>query len=248
VSPDIREVAAAVLLNGYWHVHAAELILEGAEPREANEACWKTYYFGTLKDFARSDTGLARPGTSRVLPESITRTLHPTGEQSLTDPLVAVPDTGPHKHWTTRCLVAALEQDERLLVTRWDVISQHYGDCARARIPGGYVRSLQWQCRMMWLLATGAGDLLHCARVAYDRATGRPSRKRRPADPEWLAAELDSALTATWDALRNADNGGGRPFWRIAPSPVRPRADDEELLAHATYMTNLIGQLWGQTG
>lgn len=242
MSPDIREVAAPVLLNVYWHLHAAELILEGAEPREANEACWKIYYFGTLQDFASSDD-------SRSLPESISRTLHPTGERPLDGPLVAVPDTGPHKHWTTRCLVAALEQDERLLATRRDVISQYYGHCARAQILGGYVRGLQWQCRMMWLLATGAGDLLHCARVAYDRATGRPARKRRPADPAWLAAELDGTLTAAWDAIRNADDGGGHPFWRITPSPVRPRADNnEQLLAHATRMTDLIGWLYGQIG
>jgi len=85
-------------------------------------------------------------------------------------------------------------------------------------------------------------DLLHCARIAYDRAAGKPGRKRKPADPAWLAGEVDAALSAAWEALSNADDGTGRPFWKILPSPVRPRADDaesEETIRYASFLVSL---------
>lgn len=33
MSPHSYAVGAPVLLNTYWHIHVAELILDGAEPR-----------------------------------------------------------------------------------------------------------------------------------------------------------------------------------------------------------------------
>lgn len=148
MSSDSYAVGAPVLLNAYWHVHVAELILDGAEPREANETAWKSYYYGGLLDYARNDD-------SRSSEASSTRAEYPGGIPPLAEPLAVTPDKGPHKHWTTRCLVAALVNDERLLATSWDDLTRQYGHCARAQISIGHTRSLQWQCRMMWLLATG---------------------------------------------------------------------------------------------
>jgi hypothetical protein len=246
MSPDSYAVGAPVLLNAYWHIHVAELILAGAEPREANEAAWKSYYFGTLTDYARNES----PPSADLSPmvESLRRAAYPGGDPRLSEPQTAVPSEGPHKHWTTRCLVAALADDERLLATSWDDLTRQYphkhGRCARAPISAEHARNLQWQCHMMWLLATGAGDLLRCARIANDRAAGKPARKRKPADPAWLAAELDAALGAAWDALRNADDGTGRPFWKIRPDPVRPRAEGETL-RHGEAMANVFAILQG---
>lgn len=176
--------------------------------------------------------------------ESLRRAAYPAGNPNLSEPLATVPGEGPHKHWTTRCLVAALVDDGRLLATSWGDLTQRHGHCARARISVDAGHSLQWQSHMMWLLATGAGDLLRCARISYDRAAGKPARKRKPADPAWLAAEIDAALGAAWDALRNADDGTGRPFWKTPPDPVRPRAEGE-ILRHGRAMANLCAILWG---
>lgn len=237
MSPDPREVGAAVLLRIYWHLHAAELILDGMEPREANEACWKIYYTDGLFTYAL----IAARNDSRPVEELMARAEYPAGRPPLAEPLATTPSKGPHKHWTTRCLVAGLLEDEQLLATTWEDLTRRYGHTARARISAGHVAALGWECHMLWLLATGAGDLLHCARIAFDRAAGKPARKRRPADPAWLAAQLDGALGAAWDAFRMADDGAGKPFWTTPLGTVRPRADDAASAGTLNFMNVRVG-------
>lgn len=230
---DEREVGAAVLLNAYWHIHTAELILEGTSPQEANELCWRYYYFGPMQDFASHAVG-------KSLVESYQDTVYPGGQPPLADPLTSTPDHGPHPHWTTRCLQAALIDDQRLLATDWQVLRWRRGRCPRARIAACHVDSLRWQAHMIWIMATGGGDLLQSARIAYDRATGRPARKRRPADPAWLASQLETSLSATWDALRTADDGTGKPYWPTPPDQTRPRACEGAITARAARIIHLL--------
>jgi len=217
---ETREIAAAVLANVYFHLLIAEEILSGLTPREANERCWRAY-FATMPTYVEQAALITGTG----LPEAAARQMYPDGGSSRPGWLTKVPDKGPAKHWTTRCLVAALATDQQLLGADWADVAREHGPGPRAVIANDQAERLHWLTVMIWLLATGAGDLLHCARVAFDRATGRPTRKRQPADPEWLAAELDTGLAAAWEAFRNADDGTGRPFWLIAPPAERPGAD-----------------------
>ena len=231
-SEAVREVGAAVLLRVYWHLKIAELILEGMPPREANELCWKSYYFGPLPLYAV--TVAAQDQTGRDTQELVRKAMYPAGGRYPINALTPVPDKGPNRHWTTRCLTAALAEDPRLLATSWDELVRQNGACPRARIGAADTARLTWLCHMLWLLSTGAGDLLHCARVAHDRASGKPARKRQPADPEWLAAELDAGLTACWDAFRSADNGKGNRLWPWPLPAGRPAATggEESALRH----------------
>jgi hypothetical protein len=54
---------------------------------------------------------------------------------------------------------------------------------------------------MMRRFGSGGGSLAQSAQGALDAAAGRPRRRRRPVDEEWLAAEISDALTATWPAI-----------------------------------------------
>jgi len=231
-------VAAPAIFNCYWYVHIAELILDGKTPRKASELAWRAYYtllpaselvqypggegpgydladLNLTADVARAASWELLSGAGGPATAGIVKSLH-----------AQVPDDGPHKHWTTRCLTLALQTHEKALALAWDEYARRYAACPRSWITSSGLSALRWQTHMMWLLATGAGDLLHCARIAYDRAAGRPARKRKPADPSWLAAELDAALSAAWEALALTDDGAGHLVWTRLPSEVRPRADD----------------------
>lgn len=219
-----REVGAAVLLRVYWHLKIAELILGGMKPREANELCWQTYYFGGwLQRYTFAVIAADTAGRDHI--DLASRAMYPAGGGYPPNALTPVPGKGPHKHWTTRCLTAGVAEDQQLLVMPWAELVQHDGPSPRARITEADAARLAWLCHMLWLLSTGAGDLLHCARVAHDRASGKPARKRQPVDPGWLAAELDAALTECWDAFRTADSGTGRPLWPLPLPTARPTAD-----------------------
>jgi hypothetical protein len=212
-----REVGASVLLNTYFHVHVGELILGGADPREANEACCDLYHFGALQSY------LSNLDDSRWYMQKAARVVSPDDSPDPDGPLVLIPDTGPHQRWTTRCLTAALRRDQRLLATSWSALQAAHGPVPRARIGAEHIEQLLWQLEAMHILATGGGSLLAAARTAHDHARARPRRRRKPADPGWLAGQLDESLTAAWDALSAADDGHGRPFWKT-PAPSRPRA------------------------
>ena len=111
-----REVGAAVLMNAYWHVHVAELILGGATPRQANEACWGSYYYGALQEYVRAlFTSPDVAGSVRSMWAAGERALYPAGDPCRAGHLTEVPSRGPYKHWTTRCLTAAVAEDERRL-------------------------------------------------------------------------------------------------------------------------------------
>jgi hypothetical protein len=209
MTTDIQTAAAAVLFNCYWYVHIAELIVGGASPRDASEACWRGYYQMLAASELREREGGIGP------------------TWAVYDPHVLEPDTGPHPHWTNRCLRAALAANESALAMSWDdyVRQVAFFGAPRSWITTTALDSLRWQISMMWLLATGAGDVFHCARVAHDRASGKPVRRRKPADATWLASELDWTLTGVWDALRLTDDGAGCLLWTRPPSQVRPRAN-----------------------
>jgi hypothetical protein len=214
---DEREVGAAVLLGVYWHVIVAKAILEGQAPREACSACCYSYHAGALPAYLhnlRHEGGIFasyEAAIATIYPGGFDRARHAHG--ALTD----VPETGPHKNWTSKCYVAALEDDQELLRTPWAELAERHGVVPRARISTSHVDALAWQCHALWLLATGAGDLFHCARVAYDRALGRPRRRRQPVSATWLSRQVDTSLMATWAAICDADDGYGQPFWWSCP-------------------------------
>lgn len=218
-----REAAAIVLINVYWHLRAAELILQGAEPRDACAACCQAYYVWQLPAYLLNwhseQSGIARMHAAKF-PGGVPRGWDIGSAQT------EVPRTGPHRNWTHRCFVTAVAEDKRLLATPWADLTRSRGIVPRARIHAEHLAALRWQVDMMRLMATGAGTLLHSARVAHDRANHKPARRREPADPAWLAGQLGTSLTAAWDAIRNADDGHGQPFWIICPPDHLLTPDD----------------------
>jgi hypothetical protein len=82
--------------------------------------------------------------------------------------------------------------------------------------------SEETRARVVWLVdavrrvADGVSECV-AARQALDHAAGKPRKKRKPLDREWLLSELDDALDETWVSLR--------PFLRLPRDTPRMTAD-----------------------
>src|SRR5712691_6879895 len=135
----------------------------------------------------------------------------------------AVPVEGEHKHWTTRCIVSAIRSEKEWLSMDPGDYSRRYGRRPVAALDTATIDALLWHIRMMEILVTGGGELLSAARTAHDEQLGRPRRRRATVDAEWLAGEIDTALSAVWSALAGAQHDG-MPLWDLPSS--RPRAGD----------------------
>ncbi len=229
-----REIAAWVLLGCYGHIHTAELILGGMAPRDANAAT-ASLYFDQFAPAYLMQTA-AQVVTLRDAYQAVRASreilFDAAPAQSWAGSGQRLPAAGPAKHWTTRCMQASLTAEIRVLEMTWPAYVREFGVKPKATISAATAASLQWQTEMMWIFATGGGDLLASARVAHDAAAGRPRRKRKPADQHWLAGAIGETLDATWQAVLAAEQwtlqDGWQPFWRVEPlpRPERPYADE----------------------
>jgi hypothetical protein len=193
------------LVTAYTHVHVGELVLGGMEPREAFGRSCRIYFnflmplayladggsraklFSLFNPMSRSPSDMAEWGRRAVWPLS--------EDLQGTDELFFEEIPAPRK-WTHTCFTRAAA-DNAALLARYD------DDADRLAVfcPPEDADRLAWMLEMMRRFATGAGTLPECARGAVDQAAGRPRRRRGPADPEWLAAEIAGALDGAWGLL-----------------------------------------------
>ncbi len=221
-----REIAAAVLLGCYGHCQIGELILAGMSPRDAGQATAEQH-FQAFTHMYTAQLAVPGPGFIARMYKASRIMYFEQGRSEPFRPRDWVPDHGPHPRWTTWCLTQSLEAEIAVLDMTWPAYVREFGLAPRATISADTLASLRWMTDMLLIMATGGGDLLQAGRIAHDRALGRPRRKRKPADPHWLAGAISGTLDATWSGILDAQQwslqDGWQPFWRHEPRPPTER-------------------------
>ncbi len=185
-----RRVRVSALMTGYSHVHVAELMLAGMPVRQAFDLnCLLFYHVFALH------WGIARGvATGRQFNRNTFGTMWwPLSENSPYDEHFLQPS---EKRPVARCFARAAGENSRILLR-----DEPEGGEFSAFAEPALADRLSWMLEMMRRFGSGGGSLAQSAQGALDAAAGRPRRRRRPVDEEWLAAEISDALTATWPAI-----------------------------------------------
>ncbi len=214
------EVAAPAVAVAVSHAGVAARILDGTPPREAFDASYHEFFETLLPRLAIGPGLLDGTHDREAVLDRLTRDREAIlgRSRAATFPRGAVTRTwanDPHggmsprpargKRWTTACFIRACADNAAAL--GWT--AEHYRkrtgwpDAPAAVLDGAEVARLTWLLGMMGVYASGGGghDLCQCARIALDRAAGKPRQRRAPVEAGWLRAEITAALDAALAAL-----------------------------------------------
>jgi hypothetical protein len=206
------QVSAAALLLAYCHGHTLELLAAGVDQLRADYAGYVMFDQVLVP---------ATVGGLRLFPD-------PPGT-IITDDMRFVP---------VKCLAHSCATVREALRMDWEqvqaVAARSFDLAYAGGTPAAWMHPdpdqdqlgrLGWLEETLRRVAEG-GELLTSARGAHDAHLGKPRRKRRPVERDWLAAQIAAALDDAWYALRYArlGEGAGQTWIRpdLIPSEVRP--------------------------
>jgi hypothetical protein len=215
------KVSAAALALGYAHLHSIEQVAaldsvgmawDAFQRRRllAEEAGWLLYEKTLLP---------AMVGGPRFVP--------------LPPGLEFADDGGTRMHLATDCMAESVRRTVQVLTMPWDgylaavraSFDRVAGPPPAAWLHPDDLQALLWLEDSARMMASGQ-PALQAARIAQDRAQGRPRRKRQPVGREWLLGQVNNTLIACWFSLLHARTRAGEgDYWlrgRIVREDARP--------------------------